>query len=271
MSAYNHLLTFKSKIKIIGKVKLKTALHIGSQRSIDPIESDNPVIKDNDGKPFIPGSSFKGAIRSAMESLLEGLNKKVCHPTEDVYCIKKEDWRDINKVLNSDVCLLCKFMGSPYLASKTKFHDMPLFHKNMDLSNLLQERDGVAIDREYLSAAPKKKYDFETVTPGWEFDLQVLIDNPEDYELGLLFTVFDLFNEGLFTLGGNSSRGLGLIEIEILQIDRWTADKLKEAFEKDVEEISPERYDKTSDIDNYMKKMKEAFKKWVKTSSQKEG
>jgi len=267
MDMYSHLLVFKSKVKITGEIELKTPLHVGSQRSIDPIESDNPVIKDIKGRPFIPGSSFKGAVRSAMESLLEGLNKKVCHPTEEEYCINnKEEWRNIEKVLKSDLCILCKFMGAPYLASKIKFHDMPLYEENQDLSKIFQERDGVAIDREYLSAAPKKKYDFETVVTGTKFKLQILIDNPEDYELGLLFTVVDLFNEGLFTLGGNSSRGTGLIEIRISEIERWDAKELKKSFEENAGKIEP----KKENVEKFKEATKEALKKWIKETKNKE-
>ena len=47
---------------------LKTGLHIGGGRAtFSP--SDSPVIRTPDGKPFIPGSSFKGAFRSTVEKL----------------------------------------------------------------------------------------------------------------------------------------------------------------------------------------------------------
>lgn len=56
------------KIKIQYTIKVLTGLHIGG--SSDNVEIggiDNPVIKLGDGKPYIPGSSLKGKIRSLLE------------------------------------------------------------------------------------------------------------------------------------------------------------------------------------------------------------
>ena len=73
----DHERPFKSireKVIIRGMVVPLTALHIGWQRSFDPVESDAPVIKDPKGNPFIPGSSFKGVLRSFIEGFLAGAN-----------------------------------------------------------------------------------------------------------------------------------------------------------------------------------------------------
>jgi len=51
----------------------ETPIHIGAgNESMNPVEPDNSVIKDKDGKPYIPGSSLKGALRSWLESFLRG-------------------------------------------------------------------------------------------------------------------------------------------------------------------------------------------------------
>lgn len=55
-----------------GKLVLETALHIGGGRD-QPGTSDSPVIRDPLGRPFVPGSSFKGAFRAAVERLLPNL------------------------------------------------------------------------------------------------------------------------------------------------------------------------------------------------------
>ena len=62
--------TFKNRLEIKGKLTTVTALRISAGRSSEPIGSDLPVIKDMLGRPFIPGSSFKGALRSRLESFL---------------------------------------------------------------------------------------------------------------------------------------------------------------------------------------------------------
>src|SRR5947209_8607434 len=55
-----------------GQLIMQTALHIGGGRaSLSP--SDSPVVLTPTGYPFIPGSSFKGALRSTVEKLVPGL------------------------------------------------------------------------------------------------------------------------------------------------------------------------------------------------------
>ena len=66
--------TFKNRLEITGKLTTVTALRISKGRSTEPIGSDLPVIKDALGRPLIPGSSFKGALRSRLESFLRGID-----------------------------------------------------------------------------------------------------------------------------------------------------------------------------------------------------
>lgn len=65
--------TFKNRLEITGTLTTVTALRISEGRSTEPIGSDLPVIKDALKRPFIPGSSFKGALRSRLESFLRGI------------------------------------------------------------------------------------------------------------------------------------------------------------------------------------------------------
>jgi len=62
----------KNRYIIKGTVILDTALHIGSGQS--SFEIDALVIKDAHGKPYIPGSSFKGSLRSTIERIVPNLN-----------------------------------------------------------------------------------------------------------------------------------------------------------------------------------------------------
>ena len=64
---------FKNRLEISGILTTVTALRISQGRSTEPIGSDLPVVKDSLGKPLIPGSSFKGALRSRLESFLRGI------------------------------------------------------------------------------------------------------------------------------------------------------------------------------------------------------
>ena len=60
---------FQSRLNLTGKIKTLTAIRIGAGRSTAVIGSDLPVVRDAAGAPYIPGSSFKGVLRSYVESM----------------------------------------------------------------------------------------------------------------------------------------------------------------------------------------------------------
>lgn len=61
-----------------GALIMDTALHIGGGRDSSSV-SDSPIVRDGLGRPVIPGSSFKGAFRAAVERLLPNVpNARAC-------------------------------------------------------------------------------------------------------------------------------------------------------------------------------------------------
>src|SRR5438874_9033495 len=59
---------------ITGKLVMLTAFHIGTGASrLTASSSDSPVVLTPEGVPFIPGSSFKGTLRSTVEKLVPSL------------------------------------------------------------------------------------------------------------------------------------------------------------------------------------------------------
>jgi CRISPR-associated RAMP protein (TIGR02581 family) len=60
------------RYQFIGTVVLETGLHIGGGRSATL--TDAPVMRTAQNVPYIPGSSFKGALRSAVERLAPNLH-----------------------------------------------------------------------------------------------------------------------------------------------------------------------------------------------------
>jgi len=67
---------FQNRYVVRGIIVAETPIHIGAgNESMNPVEPDNSVIKDKDGKPYIPGSSLKGALRSWLESFLKRRRK----------------------------------------------------------------------------------------------------------------------------------------------------------------------------------------------------
>lgn len=217
--------TFKNRLEITGKLSTITALRISAGRSSEPIGSDLPVIKDALGHPLIPGSSFKGAMRSRLESFLRGINLNLAaNPAiEEEWSITPKAMKELKDSYDDDEALTreiikqtdlaSRLFGSPWIASKFQVRDLTV------LSNTwfgqYQERDGVAIDRDTETAADGKLYDFQVVPAATQFEFKAVVENAEPWELGLLMIGLHQFETEQIPLGGGRSRGLGVVKLEI--------------------------------------------------------
>ncbi|MCT7987602.1 type III CRISPR-associated RAMP protein Csx7 [Laspinema olomoucense] len=220
--------TFTNRLKISGTLTTITALRIGAGRSSEPIGSDLPVIKDAFGRPLIPGSSFKGALRSRLESFLRGIwggdRHLVANPAnEQEWSITaseikkfKEQYTDdlsLTEAIVNQTDLISSLFGSPWFASKFQVRDLTVLAENW--FGQYQERDGVAIDRDTETAADGKLYDFQVVPAGTPFEFRAVVENAEEWELGLLMIGLHQFETQQIPLGGGRSRGLGVVELDI--------------------------------------------------------
>jgi CRISPR-associated RAMP protein (TIGR02581 family) len=232
--------TFQNRLEIIGTLTTITALRIGAGRSSEPIGSDLPVIKDALGRPLIPGSSFKGALRSRLESFLRGIwggdRKLVANPAnEQEWSITSSRLNEIKEELDDELKkdskkyqpkdkeltrrilnetdLISRLFGSPWVASKFQVRDLTVSPENW--FGQYQERDGVAIDRDTETAADGKLYDFQVVPAGTPFQFHAVVENSEEWELGLLMIGLHQFETQQIPLGGGRSRGLGVVELDI--------------------------------------------------------
>jgi len=79
---------FQNRYVVRGIIVAETPIHIGAgNESMNPVEPDNSVIKDKDGKPYIPGSSLKGALRSWLESFLRGGGNEITGGNAPCLCV----------------------------------------------------------------------------------------------------------------------------------------------------------------------------------------
>ena len=213
---------FQSRLNLKGEVETLTAIRIGAGRSTSPVGADMPVVRDATNFPYIPGSSFKGVLRSYVESILRSFideRRIVCNPVhDDEQCITRAEMASIREQRNDALilertCWVCQVFGSLWYASKLQIRDLHV-QKDLWFDQYLQ-RDGVAIDRDTETAADGKLYDFEVVPAGVVFDFQAIVDNAEDWQLGLLYLGLSAFENGELTIGGGSSRGLGAIQLSL--------------------------------------------------------
>ena len=229
---------FHNRLRLPGKLYLETALRVGAGRSVDAAGPDLPVVKDAFGRPYIPGSSFKGALRAYVESLLRGLQERLgrrdlaclsvskpdtldyegCLTPKKVKALReKPEFRNdpeaLDKALWEGSCLVCRVFGAPWLASKVRVRDLMVDEQSWP--ERYEWRDGVAIDRDTGTAAEGLKYDFEAVPPGVAFNFALQAENTTPAEQGLLLLALRGFEEGWVPLGGGRSRGLGRVWLEL--------------------------------------------------------
>jgi CRISPR-associated RAMP protein (TIGR02581 family) len=217
--------TFKNRLEITGILTTVTALRISAGRSTEPIGSDLPVIKDALGRPLIPGSSFKGALRSRLESFLRGIDPNLAEDPANYTSstrnnqVKafKEKYKNNDLILTQELIGITDDIGSlfgtPWMASKFQFRDLTV--QPDAWFGQYQERDGVAIDRDTETAADGKLYDYQVVPAATPFDFKAVVENAHDWELGLLMIGLHQFETEQIPLGGGRSRGLGVVKLEI--------------------------------------------------------
>lgn len=219
----------EERLRLSGEITTLTGLHVGGGGE-EFGASELPVLRDAEGFPFIPGSSFKGALRSTLEAMVRAVDRPdahlwACDPLDDngACGAQAKDSEEKFKATATH-CAACRLLGSRVLASHVRFSDaLALDRENAPRVEL---RDGVAIDRDLKKVGGPLKYDFEVVPPGTRFELEVFIENPEDWLMGLLIAGFDQIANGFTPLGGYSSRGLGRVDLTWKEMERVNARQL---------------------------------------------
>ena len=216
---------FKNRLELTGTLTAVTALRVGEGRSGDVSGSDLPVMKDALGQPLIPGSSFKGALRSRLESFLRAIDLSLAvspdvlvsrEISQEVTRLKQQYKNDAELTVQlkniTDAASLV--FGSPWQASKFQVRDLTVV--NTTWFDQYQERNGVSIDRDTETAADGRLYDFQVVPAGVKFHFRAVVENAEDWELGLISIGMHQFETEQIPIGGAVSRGLGVVKLEDL-------------------------------------------------------
>ncbi len=232
-----------------GQFVMDTALHIGGGR-VTLSSSDSPVVLTPDQQPFIPGSSFKGALRSTVEKIVPslpgefGFSSCALIDLSDEESAEKFGQRDEwpegvcptiaqgdlsrlrrkfagqpreQKIVSDamhNLCDTCLLFGSPFTAARLNVNDLYM----PDWSGVIETRDGVAIDRDSEKAKDRLKYDFEVVPASASFNLKIVLENATERDLALLCVGLSEFVHGFGAIGGKRSRGLGMGKLTGLQV-----------------------------------------------------
>jgi CRISPR/Cas system CSM-associated protein Csm3 (group 7 of RAMP superfamily) len=160
------------------------------------------------------GQSALDVLRDAVEAL--------GGPPEGLRALDWPDW--LGKSITDDhllalleilLCDTCRTFGSVHLASVAAFHDLPV---EGQWYQGFQVRDGVGIDRDSERAKPQIKFDFEVVPPDSAFAFSLVLESPSARDLALVALGLQEFMDGMVSIGGIRSRGLGRCKLEDVKV-----------------------------------------------------
>lgn len=227
------MLTLNKKIIFKGYITTLTGLHIGGTNSsmsiggIDKAVIRNPI----DKKPYIPGSSLKGKMRSLIE-LHHGTigNKKMGAvlngPTENPDDLAAKLFGTAN---NSD-----RQRPSRIIVRDCLLTSPDAIFKGMDLP-YTEAKTEVVIDRITSKAMPRQ---IERVPAGVTFGLQIVLnifveDKNEAQLIAGVISALQLVQDDY--IGGSGSRGSGQVQFTLEQIsERTGAYYQNESVEKNI-------------------------------------
>jgi CRISPR-associated protein Csm3 len=233
--------TADTELKLIGKLVLEgdltceTGLHIGAGKgSLEIGGADNPVVKDAFGRPYIPGSSLRGRLRSLLEH-----SSGLTAPAELVYLSRRKG-QDVrihqSDRPDDDICVL--FGRSPgrmervsgeALEAKTAtpsrltVYDAPLdaesitaqMRENLD-DEITEVKSENAVDRITSQANPRT---LERVPAGARFRVRMVLDilcEPDRELVPRLVEGLRLLEDD--ALGGGGSRGSGRVRFSNVRL-----------------------------------------------------
>lgn len=221
-------LKFLGKLILEGELHCRTGLHVGAGKgSLEIGGSDNPVVKDAFGRPYVPGSSLRGKMRALLEQA-SGL----AVPSELVYLSKRKGQEvriHQSDRTDDDICLLFgrnpgrmervtgETLDSNHATpARLAVYDAPLdpesispqMRENLD-DELTEVKSENAIDRITSQANPRT---LERVPAGARFRVRMIMDVLCEEDAPLFQRVVEamrLLEDD--ALGGGGSRGSGQV------------------------------------------------------------
>lgn len=220
---------FENKTVYTGTIVAIDPIHIGSSgaEELDPTQFDNMVIKDAEGRPFIPGSSLKGVVRSSFEAVMKSVGASVCdvldNKADNCFRGTLKSGAAAAEEMYKKSCDVCRLFGGRGIASKLRFKDCVFIGEKC----LFEHRDGVGIDRETGAAKRGAKYDYEIVPKGSRFEFYMTAENIDEEQKKYVEYIIRLLESGELSVGGKTTRGLGRIRLEGLKKKETTLDSLR--------------------------------------------
>jgi CRISPR-associated RAMP protein (TIGR02581 family) len=214
----------QNRLIVGGELVARTGVRIGAGRSNDVSGSNLPVLRDARSRPFIPGASLKGALRARLEALiravapeqaldlpeLEAWQRAQIEPLKQDDDLRNDD-RALTKAIWNHSTMIDQTFGAPWFAGR-------LFVKDALVVETLwfgqyEVRNGVALNRDTETAEERLLYEYEVVPAGTRFDFELVLENAEPWQWGMMLLALKPWERGEAAIGGFRTRGLGHIEL----------------------------------------------------------
>ncbi len=244
-------LSFLGKLVIEGDLVCETGLHIGAGKGTLEIGgADNPVVKDAFARPYVPGSSLRGRLRSLLETA-HGL----ATPKQLVYVSRRKGQEvriHASDQPNDEICLLFgrapgrveRVEGDALSQTSITPARLTVYDAALNLDSitapmreslddeLTEVKSESAIDR---ITSQSQARTLERVPAGASFKLRLVLDVlcAEDKELiPALMEGLTLLEDD--SLGGGGSRGSGRVRLANLKLTWRNAAYYKGGAETEV-------------------------------------
>lgn len=202
---------------------------------LDPARADLSCVRTRHGAfgdtVYVPGSSFKGVLRSTIEALVRGQRfgeaDGACDPLDHKTSCGGRDYGSKPKPteVHRAHCLACRLFGSTSMKGRCAPRDLFPFPGNATpedaaakeahaKANLTETRHGVAIDR-VAGSVKHGPFDLEMVPAGVTFWGDIALENFQAWQMGLLAAGIGELDEGFAQLGSTKSRGLGVVNVAV--------------------------------------------------------
>jgi CRISPR/Cas system CMR subunit Cmr4 (Cas7 group RAMP superfamily) len=189
------------RVEVRGQLAARSPFHIGTGQRLS-LATDAPILRDESGRPYVPGSTLRGVVRAHLEREAPLLG-----------CTQANVERLFGKA---------PAKGSEGEASqfgRIVFEDACLAEA---ASSATEIRDHVRIAAKTGAAADGAKFDSEVAlgSPVFSFALFYEGDSPEDPEMRLVREAIRALAKGEIRVGAKSGWGYGAVQ---LTGTRWAA------------------------------------------------
>ncbi len=242
-------------------LRAMTPLHIGS--GIYELEGGEPArgLINDSGKPIVPGTSLKGAIRSIAEAISDSCARILRREVEISLAAKEatpcKEVKSRHRVLREEakrqpqLCVCCSIFGALGYQGRVSFTDARLIDENEktgtttihSIQSPYPPRDSAQFYRDadrringrkfYLHGQPvaaQRGEPYQVVKPDSEFEFTMQFESLTAPEFCLLLVAMGILDDIIIKIGGGKQAMLGSVEISMTRLDLQNAAESFEDF-----------------------------------------